>query len=69
MLLGELNNVLQDQQSQQVLAEIRGVRQQYLDSRYRILQAVQNHDRAGALQEMMTNTSNCSRPIKPKCSS
>ncbi|WP_218664679.1 methyl-accepting chemotaxis protein [Enterobacter cloacae] len=66
VLLGELNNVLQDQQSQQVLAEIRGVRQQYLDSRYRILQAVQNHDRAGALQEMMTNTLKLQQAYKAK---
>ncbi len=55
-ILGELNNVLQDQQSQQVLAEIRGVRQQYLDSRYRICRRCRITDRAGALQEMMTNT-------------
>ncbi|WP_218661689.1 methyl-accepting chemotaxis protein [Enterobacter cloacae] len=66
VLLGELNNVLQDQQSQQVLAEIRGVRQQYLDSRYRILQAVQKHDRAGALQEMMTNTLKLQQAYKAK---
>ena len=50
MILGELNTVLQDPKSQQVLAEIRDVRQQYLDSRYRILQAVQNNDRAGAIR-------------------
>ena len=56
VILGELNTALQDPESQRVLAEIRGVRQQYLDSRYRILQAVQNNDRAGAIQEMMTNT-------------
>ena len=31
VILGELNNALQDQQSQQVLADIRSVRQQYLD--------------------------------------
>jgi hypothetical protein len=32
VILGELNNALQDQKSQQVLADIRSVRQQYLDS-------------------------------------
>ncbi|WP_221345800.1 methyl-accepting chemotaxis protein [Enterobacter cloacae] len=66
VILGELNKALQDQQSQQVLAEIRGVRQQYLDSRYRILQAVQNHDRAGAVQEMMTNTLKLQQAYKAK---
>ena len=53
-ILSELDNALKDKKSQQVLADIHGVRQQYLDSRYRILQAVQNNDRAGAINEMMT---------------
>ena len=55
-ILSELDNALKDKKSQQALADIRGVRQQYLDSRYRILQAVQNNDRAAAINEMMTNT-------------
>ena len=66
VILGELNNALQDQKSQQVLADIRSVRQQYLDSRYRILQAVQNNNRAGAIQEMMTNTLTVQQAYKAK---
>ncbi|ENF7817533.1 MCP four helix bundle domain-containing protein [Enterobacter soli] len=66
VILGDLNNELHDRKSQQVLADIRGVRQQYLDSRYRILQAVQNNDRAGAIQEMMTNTLNLQKAYKDK---
>ncbi|HDR2754873.1 methyl-accepting chemotaxis protein [Enterobacter sp. RHBSTW-00175] len=66
VILGDLNNELHDRKSQQVLADIRGVRQQYLDSRYRILQAVQNNDRAGAIQEMMTNTINLQKAYKDK---
>ena len=66
VILGELNTALQDQKSQQVLAEIRSVRQQYLDSRYRILQAVQNNNRAGAIQEMMTTTLAVQQAYKAK---
>ncbi|EPW3924055.1 MULTISPECIES: methyl-accepting chemotaxis protein [Enterobacter] len=66
VILGELNNALQDQKSQQVLAEIRSVRQQYLDSRYRILQAVQNNNREGAIQEMMTTTLAVQQAYKAK---
>ena len=66
VILGDLNNELHDRKSQQVLADIRGVRQQYLDSRYRILQAVQNNDRAAAIQEMMTNTLNLQKAYKDK---
>ena len=66
VILGDLNNALPDGKSQRVLADIRGVRQQYLDSRYRILQAVQNNDRAGAIQEMMTNTLSLQQAYKAK---
>lgn len=65
-ILSELDNALKDKKSQQVLADIHGVRQQYLDSRYRILQAVQNNDRAGAINEMMTNTLNLQQSYKAK---
>ncbi len=65
-ILGDLNSALQDKSSQQVLSDIRGVRQQYLDSRYRILQAVQSNDRAGAIQEMMTNTLSLQQAYKAK---
>src|SRR5690606_36614877 len=66
VLLDGLNNALHDAKSQQVLADIRSVRQQYLDSRYRILQAVQNNDRAGAIQEMMTNILSLHQAYKTK---
>ncbi|HDS9358176.1 TPA: MCP four helix bundle domain-containing protein [Enterobacter chengduensis] len=65
-ILGDLNNALQDKQSQQVLADIRGVRQQYLDSRYRILQAVQRNDRAAAVEEMTTTTLGLQQAYKAK---
>ncbi|MBJ6383693.1 HAMP domain-containing protein [Enterobacter quasihormaechei] len=65
-ILSELDNALKDKKSQQALADIRGVRQQYLDSRYRILQAVQNNDRAAAINEMMTNTLNLQQSYKAK---
>ena len=65
-ILSELDNALKDKKSQQVLADIHGVRQQYLDSRYRILQAVQNNDRAGAINEMMTNTLDLQQSYKAK---
>lgn len=65
-ILSELDNALKDKKSQQVLADIHGVRQQYFDSRYRILQAVQNNDRAGAINEMMTNTLNLQQSYKAK---
>jgi len=65
-ILGDLDKALQDKASQQVLSDIRGVRQQYLDSRYRILQAVQSNDRAGAIQEMMTNTLSLQQAYKAK---
>lgn len=65
-ILSELDNALEDKKSQQALADIRGVRQQYLDSRYRILQAVQNNDRAAAINEMMTNTLNLQQSYKAR---
>lgn len=66
VILTDLNNSLKDPKSQQILTGIRDVRQQYLDSRYRILQAVQNKDRAGAIQEMMTKTVNLQQAYKAK---
>ena len=66
LILGDLNKALQDKASQQVLSDISGVRQQYLDSRYRILQAVQNNNRAGAIQEMMTTTLAVQQAYKAK---
>ncbi|MFK3913383.1 methyl-accepting chemotaxis protein [Enterobacter cancerogenus] len=66
VILGELNTDLQDKKSQQVLSDIRDVRQQYLDSRYRILQAVQNNNRPGAIQEMVTTTLSLQQAYKAK---
>ena len=65
-ILKALNSALPDQKSQQILAGIGEVRQQYLDSRYRILQFVQNNDRAGAIQEMMTHTVKLQSAYKAK---
>ncbi|MCI2290152.1 methyl-accepting chemotaxis protein [Enterobacter sp. I4] len=65
-ILSELDGALTDKQSRQVLEEIHNVRQQYLDSRYRILQAVQNNDRAGAIHEMMTSTLSLQQSYKAK---
>src|SRR5690606_30850565 len=66
VILTDLNRSLQDKKSQQILAGIAAVRQEYLDSRYRILQAVQNNDRAGAIQEMMTKTVDLQQAYKAK---
>ncbi|SCC18944.1 methyl-accepting chemotaxis protein [Kosakonia oryziphila] len=65
-LLEDLAKNLHDDQSQKILAEIRTVRQQYLDSRFRILDAVKNNNRAAAIQEMMSNTVNIQNAYKEK---
>ncbi len=65
-LLDDLTKNLTDEKSQKVLADIRTVRQQYLDSRFRILNAVKNNDRAAAVQEMMSNTVNIQNAYKQK---
>ncbi|QJT82749.1 methyl-accepting chemotaxis protein [Kosakonia sp. MUSA4] len=65
-LLEDLAKNLRDDKSQKILAEIRTVRQQYLDSRFRILGAVKNNDRAAAIQEMMSNTVNIQNAYKAK---
>ncbi len=65
-LLEDLSKNLRDEPSQKILAEIRTVRQQYLDSRFRILDAVKKNDRAGAIQEMMTNTINIQNAYKDR---
>lgn len=66
LILEDLNAALKDAESQRILAGIGEVRQQYLDSRYRILQSVQNNDRAGAIEEMMTHTVTLQRAYKAK---
>lgn len=65
-LLEDLSKNLRDDKSQKILADIRTVRQQYLDSRFRILDAVKNNDRAGAIQEMMTKTINIQNAYKER---
>lgn len=65
-LLADLSKNLRDEQSQQILADIRTVRQQYLDSRFRILDAVKRNDRPAAIQEMMTNTITVQKAYKAK---
>ncbi|XTZ38971.1 methyl-accepting chemotaxis protein [Salmonella enterica] len=69
ILLKDLTTNLQDESSQQILSELRTIRQQYLDSRYRILDAVKHNDRAGAIREMMTNTVNIQNAYKEKVQS
>ena len=65
-LLDELNAAPLDDRSRKIIADIRDVREQYLASRFRILDALQNHDRAGAMQEMMTNTLKVQEAYKEK---
>ncbi|WP_342323469.1 methyl-accepting chemotaxis protein [Kosakonia sp. BYX6] len=65
-LLEDLSKNLHDEPSQKILGDIRAVRQQYLDSRFRILEAVKNNDRGAAIQEMMTNTVNIQNAYKQK---
>ncbi|POT98931.1 methyl-accepting chemotaxis protein [Escherichia sp. ESNIH1] len=56
VLLDTLTKQLDDPQSQKILTDLRGVRQQYLDSRFRILEAVKVGNREAAVQEMMNTT-------------
>ncbi|HEY1844948.1 MAG TPA: methyl-accepting chemotaxis protein [Buttiauxella sp.] len=55
-LLKTLNAAQQDDRSRRVLEEITEIRKEFLDSRFRILQAVERNDRAAAFDEMMTTT-------------
>ncbi|MDM3064493.1 methyl-accepting chemotaxis protein [Citrobacter sp. CK180] len=66
VLLDELSASRQDEASKAIIAGIRDVRQQYLASRFRILQEIQNHDRPAAIQEMMTTTVNIQQAYKAK---
>lgn len=65
-LLDELGKAQQDKPSRQTLDEIAVVRKEYLDSRFRILQAVQQNDRAAAIEEMMTTTVQIQQKYKEK---
>lgn len=66
VILNDLTNTLHDPKSVQILTEFRELRQQYLDSRFRILRALENNDRAGAIQEMMTKTLEVQQAYKDK---
>ncbi|MDY0971365.1 methyl-accepting chemotaxis protein [Siccibacter turicensis] len=55
-LIKSLDGSLTDPQSRAVLARIQEIRKQYLDSRFRLLAAVQQNNRSGAMDEMMNTT-------------
>lgn len=65
-LLDALSAAPLNDASKKIIADIRDVREQYLASRFRILQALQNHDRSGAMHEMMTRTVNVQQAYKAK---
>lgn len=65
-LLADLQKSLPDEASQRALAQIREIRQQYIDSRMRILTAIQNNNRDAALAEMMSTTLNLQISYKEK---
>lgn len=65
-LLDELSSNRHDAASQKIITEIREARQQYLESRFRILQDIQSHNRQAAIQEMMTRTVQVQKVYKDK---
>lgn len=65
-LLDELNALPLNDDSRKLLAGIREVREQYLASRTRILDALRNHDRQAAMQEMFSTTMKIQRAYKEK---
>ncbi|WP_318389845.1 methyl-accepting chemotaxis protein [Enterobacter sp.] len=66
VILDDLSNTLHDSTSQKILADIRQVRQQYLESRFRILEAVKNNDSRAAIEEMLTTTLPIQKAYKAK---
>ena len=66
LIIGELDKQLPDAESQKILDEIKAVRQQYLASRFRILEAIKDYNRPTALKEMMTTTVNIQKVYKEK---
>ena len=56
LILDEFNETLKDEASQNILKEIRSVRQQYLTSQRRMVQFSQNGDEASAINEMVNTT-------------
>lgn len=65
-LLEALNNARRDDRSRQALGEIAAARKEFLDSRFRILQAIERGDRAAAFNEMMTTTVKVQAKYKEK---
>ncbi|ECT2819165.1 HAMP domain-containing protein [Salmonella enterica subsp. enterica serovar Mbandaka] len=55
-----------DAASQKIINEIREARQQYLESRFRILKDIQSNNRQAAIQEMMTRTVQVQKVYKDK---
>ncbi|MGC5393929.1 methyl-accepting chemotaxis protein, partial [Escherichia coli] len=49
-----------------IINEIREARQQYLESRFRILKDIQSNNRQAAIQEMMTRTVQVQKVYKDK---
>lgn len=65
-LLDELSAAPLDAEASAMLAGIREVREQYQASRSRMLDALQQHNRQAAMQEMMTTTLNVQQAYKDK---
>ncbi|EAB1775974.1 HAMP domain-containing protein [Salmonella enterica] len=65
-LLDELSSNRHDAASQKIINEIREARQQYLESRFRILKDIQSNNRQAAIQEMMTRTVQVQKVYKDK---
>ncbi|EJF5645711.1 MCP four helix bundle domain-containing protein [Salmonella enterica] len=65
-LLDELSSNRHDADSQKIINEIREARQQYLESRFRILKDIQSNNRQAAIQEMMTRTVQVQKVYKDK---
>ncbi|MBJ5211036.1 MCP four helix bundle domain-containing protein, partial [Salmonella enterica subsp. enterica serovar Indiana] len=55
-----------DADSQKIINEIREARQQYLESRFRILKDIQSNNRQAAIQEMITTTVQVQKVYKDK---
>ncbi|HDU8695814.1 TPA: MCP four helix bundle domain-containing protein [Morganella morganii subsp. morganii] len=64
LILDEFNETLKDEASQNILKEIRSVRQQYLTSQRRMVQFSQNGDEAAAINEMVNTTAGIQRAYR-----
>lgn len=65
-LLNTLSEARHDEPSRRALEEIAAARQEFLDSRFRILKAIESDDRAAAFNEMMTTTVEVQEKYKEK---